>query len=137
MSTPTVIIDAHLTLGGNDMSDHVKSCKITMQGDTKDVTTMSAAGWKAHAAGLKGGTLDIEFVDDFNASQVDALIWSMFNTSQTFAYRKDNTNGVGAANPQYTGSVIVDKTEVGAAVGEVAAKSLSLPITGAVARAVS
>jgi hypothetical protein len=44
---------------------------------------------------------------------------------------------VGASNPKYTGSVLITQASIGGAVGELAMKSLTFPVTGAVTRAVS
>jgi hypothetical protein len=130
------LLNEFVEVNSVDLSDHVKSAVLALEADALDATTMGSDGWKEMVGGLKAGTLTIEFLDDYAASEVDATMWPLFGTVTTFEVRPD-AGAVGATNPKYTGSVLVVQHSLGGSVGELAAKSLTLPTSGAVARATS
>ncbi len=129
------LINEYVELNSVDMSDHVKSATLALEAAQLDPTAMGDSWTKAHG-GLKSGTLTIEFLDDFDASEVDATLWSIFGTVVTFEVRPD-AGSVGTSNPSYTGSVLITSHSVGGSLGELAMKSLSLPTSGTVSRATS
>lgn len=90
--------------------------------------------WVTATGGLKSGTLTIEFLDDFAASEVDATLWPLFGTVTTFAVRPD-AGSVSATNPTYSGSVFIAQHTLGGSVGDLAMKSLTFPTSGTVTRA--
>lgn len=125
--------NAYVVVNSVNLSDHVKSVTLTVDGAVLDATAMGT-GWTANIGGLKSGSLAITFNDDFAASNVDATIWPLLNTVTTFEIRPD-AGSVGATNPKFTGSVLVAQTAVGGGVGELAAKSVTWPTSGTVTRA--
>lgn len=129
--------NAYLTINGTDLSDHVRSAQITADGEALSSETMGDS-WKENTMGLKSWTLDVEFLDDFASSSVDSTVWSAFNTGTAVAvvYKPVNAS-VSATNPSFSGNILPNKFTLGGALGQMAAKSLSYPGTGALARATS
>lgn len=126
----------YLALNGSaTLNDHVKSAVLTVEAEALDASAMGP-GWKANIGGLKSGTLDVTFNDDMAAGNVDATLWPLFGTVVTFEVRATDA-AVSATNPKYTGSVLIQQAAIGGGVGELAAKSLSFPTSGAVTRATS
>ena len=125
-----------VTLNSVDQSDRCKSATLTIDSAQLDTTTFASDGWTEMIGGLKSGTLTLEFLDDVAASQLDSELFPLLGTVVTFAVRLDDA-AVGTSNPEYQGSVLVTQHNIGGAVGELATKSLSFPITGAVTRATS
>lgn len=126
----------YLALNGSaTTNDHVKSATLTLEAAALDATAMGDT-WVENIGGLKSGTLAITFNDDFAASNVDALLWGYFNTGTAITFEiRPTDSAVSATNPKYTGSVLPTQFGLGGAVGELAAKTVSFPVTGAVTRA--
>lgn len=131
-----VLTSEYLALNAVDYTTKIKSCTLQLEAEPVDSTAMGGSGWKSNLAGLKSGTLDITFNDDYAASTVDDLLWALFGTTTTFEVRPTNA-AVSATNPKYTGSLVLTQHQLGGSVGELAAKQISVPVTGAVARATS
>jgi hypothetical protein len=132
-----VLLAAHLTLAGNDLSDRCSKIELTAEIEDKDVTTFASLGWKEVLGGLASGTLAIQFKNDYAATEVDSIMWPLFltRTPQTFAVRADNA-AVGTSNPSYSGSVLIKEWKpIAGAVGDVAEAEVSYPTSGAVTRA--
>jgi hypothetical protein len=127
------LTNEYLSINAVVLSDHVKSAVLTVDTESLDATAMGP-GWKAAVGGLKGGQLAITFNDDYAASNVDATIWAALGTVVAFEVRPD-AGAVSPTNPKFTGSVLIAQTAVGGSVGELAAKQVTFPTSGAVTRA--
>lgn len=129
------LTNEYLLFNAVDLSDHVTSAIVTANAEDLDITAMSSGGWKAHLGGLKAGQLQIDFLDDFALSSVDATIWAAFIAGTSVAFDVKAVNAArSTTNPSYTGSIIPLQFAVGGQVGNVAKKSLTLPFTGALTR---
>jgi hypothetical protein len=126
--------NAFLSVNGTDVSDHVKSVELTLDGNVLDPTTMGSV-WTKAIGGVKSGSLAVEFLDDFAAAEIDSIVYPLFNDTVPFVLRPD-AGAKAAGNPEYTGFVTVSSFSVGAAHGELPTKSLTWPTSGAVARGV-
>jgi hypothetical protein len=133
--TALALTAEYVELNSVDQSDFVKSATLTMEAANLDSTTMGD-GWVEATPGLKSGTLTIEFLDDFTDDGLDEDLWALFGTVTTFEIRPTDS-AVGAANPSYTGSLLVAQHSIGGSVGELAGKSVSYPLSGTVTRATS
>lgn len=126
-------VDAYLVINSVNLSDHVKSVTATFDAAVLDSTAMTDT-WTESTPGLKSGSISVTFNDDFASGSVDATLWPLFGTNTTFELRPTSA-AVSATNPKWTGSVTISQIPVGGGVGELAAKSVSWPTTGAVTRA--
>lgn len=129
------LLNEHVTINGVDLSDHVRQGTLALEATALDSTAMGD-NWNKVTGGLKSGTLTLEFLDDFAASEVDATLWPIFGTTVTFIVRPD-AGAVSATNPNYTGSVFIQQHSVGGSLNEMAMKSLTFPTSGTVTRATS
>lgn len=121
-----------------DLSDHTRGVTIVLSAEQLDATGMSSTGWKTYKGGLKEGTVSIEFLDDFAAGSVDATLFSAFNTGTAVAMTSKPVNSANAVtNPEMQFSILPNAYNVGGSIGQMAGKSISFPITGAVTRATS
>ena len=82
------------------------SVDLGLAADTLEYTNFASGGWKLNTVGLKSGTLQVNFNQDFAASQVDAL----FGLGGTFGFGtgtvfymdiKPTSAARGATNPSY------------------------------------
>lgn len=129
------LINEYVSIAANAMSDHVRSATLAMEASALDATAMGD-GWTKNVYGLKSGSLQVEFNDDFVPAQVDALLWPLFGTNVAFEVRPD-AGAVGTSNPKYTGLIGIAQHNVGGSLNEVSRKSLTFPTSGAVVRGTS
>jgi hypothetical protein len=129
------LTNEYLALNSTNMSSFIKSAVLTVDVAQLDSTAMGDA-WTDVIGGLKSGSLAITFNDDFAASATDVTLWPLLGTVVTFEVRPDG-GAVAATNPKYTGSVLISQHAIGGSVGELAAKSVTFPTTGAITRATS
>jgi len=61
------------TLSSTDLSTMITSIDISLAADELDYTNFGSGGWRQKISGLKAGTIQINFNQDFAASKVDAL----------------------------------------------------------------
>lgn len=132
-----VITSEYVALNGTDYSAYVKSCTLEATADTPEFTTMTSAGAREHKQGLKAGTLNIEFNQDFAASAIDSVLWGFYNTGTNVTFEiRPTSAAVSATNPKFTGSVVpAGYTVVGGAVGDAGGSSVAWPVSGAITRA--
>ncbi len=130
-----VLTDAQITINSVDLSTRIT--KVTIKADVDDVdnTAFGGGGWKSRQGGLKEGTIDLEFNQDWAAANVDATIWPLLGTLTTVVV-KPTSGAVSATNPSYTASCLVKEfAPIDGSVGDLAKTSVSWPVSGAVARA--
>lgn len=128
------ITSSYLALSGTDYSAHVKSVTLALDAAVLDSTDMASGGWQENIAGLKSGTLTIDFQDDAADASIDNVLDGLFGTVVSFEVRPTSA-AVGTGNPKRTGNVLINSLPVGGAVGDLAMKSVSYPTSGAVTRA--
>lgn len=127
------LLNAFVQINAVDLSDHARQATLALEATALNSEAFGDT-WTEITGGLKSGTLTIEFLDDFAASEVDATLFPIFGTVVTFTVRPD-AGVVSATNPNYTGSVFIQQHSVGGSLNEMAMKSLTLPTSGAVTRA--
>jgi hypothetical protein len=90
------------TVGGTDLTDHVRSLTINQDFDDIDITPMNAVS-KQHAVGLRDDSWEVEFFQDFAAGSVDAVLSPLLgsSTGATLVYQTSGTT-VGTSNPKYS-----------------------------------
>jgi hypothetical protein len=120
-----VLTDAVITVNSIALSDHANSVTLNYEIDSVETTAFGSTGHK-FTGGLQNNSLDIEFMQDFAASNVEASIYPLVGTTTTVKV-KPTSSATGATNPEYTltGCFLAAHTPVGAAVGELAMTSLS------------
>jgi len=120
-----------------DLSDHATASTIVADADQLDSTAFGDA-WREFTGGLKKGTYNITLLDDFASGSVDATVWSAFNTGTAVAVatRPVNTT-IATTNPEYQFNILPNQWNIGGTLGEMAGKTLSYPITGAITRDVT
>jgi len=128
--------DLQITINSVDLSNHVTSVTFSEITDALE-TTAFGQSFRSRIGGLKDGTIDVEFNQDFAASNVQATIRTLLGTVVVVVL-KPTSAAVSATNPSYTFSVLVDEWPTfGNAVGELATVSVSWPLTTAVVEATS
>lgn len=134
-----IFTDAQVTVNGttDDISEYVSSVTLEGTRSEHDNTTMGA-GAKTREVGLTDGSVSLEFVDDYDAAKLDAIIWGIFSAGANVEVRVRVTSAaISASNPEYRFQVAPTSYGMGGKVDELATKSLSWPVSGVVARVVT
>ena len=110
--------------------------QVELKTTANDITTTSfGSTWVTRVAGLKEGSLTLNFNQDYAASTVDATLWPTLGTNATVVI-KPTSSAVGSANPSYTVTCLVtDLTPVSGQIGDLATFSVTWPTNGTVSRA--
>ena len=89
--------NAFLSIDGNDISAYMDSCELTSEREAQDDTTMGD-DTRSNLMGLKNWTFNVSFKQDFAASELDSIIWPLFdaaNPSYAVVFRPDAGAGAG------------------------------------------
>lgn len=132
-----VLLAEYLSINSNVLNTFTKKAELTVEVEEKDITNYASLGWKEVIGGLKSGELGCEFLQDFAATQLDAIMWPLLGTVVPFEVRADQA-AVGVSNPKYTGSILIKGwNPITGSVGDEATVSMGFPTSGAVTRATS
>lgn len=125
-----------------DLSGMVAEVSLAVNADIVDFTNMASNGWRIKKTGLKAGTGQIVFNQDFAASQVDAY----FGLGGTFGFAttplyfdlKATASARGSTNPSYVCQYLNSGyTPISGAVGSGATVPFNFETTGQIARLTS
>lgn len=126
--------DASVVVNAVDLSNDTRSVTINVEAEDLEDTAMGDT-FRSRIGGLKDWSIDLEFNQDFAASQVDATIFPLLGTVITVTV-KATSAAVSATNPSYSGSVLVSEyNPLDGSVGDLATTSVSWPGAGTLTRA--
>lgn len=130
-----VMTSTKVTINGTDFSSALNSVELALSANEVDTTNFASNGWTATAAGLKSGSLTLNFMQDFGAGSVNAVLQPLFGSSATVVVTPLGTT-VSATNPSWTGEFLVSQySPIAGAVGDLAVFSVTWPSNGAIAYA--
>lgn len=125
-----VATDVKTTINGQDFSDHIAAVTLNVSSDEIE-TTAFGAGWRSRVAGLKDGSITLDFHQDFattGSGAVDQTIWNNFGSQATVVV-VPTSGSVTATNPSYTGVFLVSQTQpIASTVGDLATQSVTWPL---------
>lgn len=131
-----VLTNAYVTINSVNLSDHIASITLNTADDVIDTTAFGSTA-RTRIAGLGDNSVTIEFHQDYATSNVEATIFPLLGNT-TSVVVKPNGSTTGATNPSYTFTALVSEWQpLNGAVGELATASVTWPISGEVAKAVS
>ena len=127
-----VFLNAIVTVNGTDFSDHVASVTIDQSADEIE-TTAFGGSWRTRVAGLKDGSVKLDWHQDF-ASSVDATLSSAWGAVGTVVIIPNDT-AVSASNPRWTCPVVLSGySPVAGSVGDLLTFSTTWAAAGAFTR---
>ena len=130
----TVLKNAFISIGGNDISGYVKSVSLPLSAEMLDRTTMGD-DTRQKKAGLKDWSVSVELLADYAAAALDSILFPLLGTEVAVVIRAD-AGVIGVNNPEFTGQAAFESyPPLGGAVGELAASSISLQAAGDLSRA--
>lgn len=131
-----ILTDLFFQHDSTDLSDHIIGMNLEYDADEVEDT---AAGDITHiflAGGLFNYKLTVELAQDLGASEVDATLFADVGTAKTITVRNNKTDGVGATNPNYTATMILQSySPIGAKIGEKAITTAVYIAGGTLSRA--
>jgi hypothetical protein len=129
-----VATDYDITIGAVDLSTSIAAATLDLSAEEQDTTAFGAT-YRTRIAGLKDGTLSLDFHQDFGAASVDATLFPLLGSAVAFTI-KPTSGTVSATNPTYSGTAVVTQYQpFASSVGDLATLSVSWPLSGAVTRA--
>jgi hypothetical protein len=116
-----------------DLSDHVTAVTINRVFDELEVTAMGDSSHK-FVKGLESSTVTIDFLNDTAATNVLATLQGAWGTTVPAAFLQTKGTAVGATNPMYTVSILVNNTtDINGAVGDIGTQSITFTCNSTVA----
>jgi hypothetical protein len=120
-----VLTDASITINSVDLSTLANQVTLNYEKEAVESTAFGDTG-RRYVAGLQNITVDIEFMQDFASTKVEATVFPLVGTSTTIVI-KPTSAAVSTTNPTYTisNTYLAAHTPVSGTVGELATTSLS------------
>lgn len=113
-----VFTNAVVTVNGTDFSSSIAAVTIDQSADEIETTAFGTSGWRSRVAGLKDGSVQIDWHQDFATSSVDATLSSAWGSVGTVTVIPNGTV-VSATNPRYTCPVVLSSySPVAGSVGD-------------------
>lgn len=124
------LTDVKVTINAVNWSAMARQVTLPFEAEELDSTTFGTAGWRGRIAGLKDGSADIEFLNDFADNGLDEVLWGLFATVVPVTISPTSA-AVSATNPEYYGDLLVNQINpLDGTVGDLAVRSISWPIAG-------
>jgi hypothetical protein len=116
-----------------DLSDLVTAVTINRVFDELEVTAMGDSSHK-FVKGLESSTVTIDFLNDTAAGETLATLQAAWGTTVTAVFLQDKDTAVGATNPLYTVSLLINNTtDINGAVGDIGTQSITFTANSTVA----
>lgn len=130
-----VATDHSITINGSSFGTSIQSVDLSFTADELETTAFGGT-WRERIAGLKTGSITINFFQDFQATTgVDAVLYPLFGSNATVVI-KPTSGTTGTSNPAYTAICLVSQYQsFASSVGDIATVSVTWPTTGTVTRA--
>jgi predicted secreted protein len=126
--------DFNVLINGANFSTSLNSVELTLSADDLE-TTAFGGEWRTRIAGLKSGSITLNFMQDFGSASVDATLYPIFGSNATVVIKPTSAT-VSSTNPAYTAVALVTAySPYSSSVGDIATLSVTWPTTGTVTRA--
>ena len=128
--------DHKITVNGTNLSSSLQSATLDLSSDELE-TTAFGGGWRTRVAGLKSGSVTLNFFQDFAAAAVDATLYPLYSAgSYATVVITPTSTAVSATNPAYTAVCLVSQYQpYSSSVGDIATLSVTWMTNGTVSRA--
>jgi hypothetical protein len=125
--------DYFVSINGTDFSTSLNSVELSQEADDLE-TTAFGSSWRTRIGGLKQASLTLNFMQDFAAGSVDAILNPLLGQIGTVVL-KPTSGTVTSTNPTYTMTALVTQySPFASSVGDIATLSVTWPVSGSVVR---
>jgi hypothetical protein len=129
-----VATDYKVTINGGTVSSSLASVELPIEVDEQETTSFGSQ-WRTRIAGLRSGSITLEFHQDFAAGAIDSILYPLLGTNATVVVTP-TSGSVSASNPSYSGTFLVSQyTPYASTVGDLASLSVTWNLTGELTRA--
>ena len=129
-----VATDYKVTINGGTVSSSLASVELPIEIDEQE-TTAFGSEWRTRIAGLKSGSITLEFHQDFAAGALDSILWPLLGTNATVVVTP-TSGSVTSSNPAYSGTFLVSQyTPFASTVGDLATVGITWQLSGPLTRA--
>jgi hypothetical protein len=130
-----VVLSRFVSIGTADISNALSGASLEITVEEVDKTSLGSAGWREVAAGLKSGSVTLNFMQDYAVGAIDSLLYPLIGTEATVTIRSSSAT-VSSSNPAYSAVVLISQyTPIAGAVGDLATFDVTFPTIGAITRA--
>jgi len=130
-----VLTDATIAINSVVLSDHANDVKVNYSAEIKEKTAFGETT-KSKLSGLKDWNIDLTFMQDFDASQVDATLFPLVGAAAFPVKVRRNSAAISATNPEFQGdALLASYSPISGKHGEVHTVSVKLEGTGTLTRA--
>ena len=128
--------DYVIRINGTDFSNTTNQVELTIEAEDLE-TTAFGEGFRTRIGGLKQASVTLQFMQDFAAGSIDAVLNPLVGSIATVVLIPAGT-AVSATNPSYTARCLVTQySPMASSVGDLATLSITWPVTGTVTRGTS
>jgi hypothetical protein len=129
-----IATDYKVTINGTNFSSSLASVELPIEVEEQD-TTAFGAEFRTRIAGLKTGSITLEFHQDFGAAAIDSVLYPLLGTNATVTVSPTSAT-VSATNPSFTGNFLVTQySPFSSTIGDLATLSVTWPLNGPLTRA--
>ena len=121
--------DYKITINGTDFSTNLNSVELAQEADDLE-TTAFGQSWRSRIGGLKNASVTLNFMQDFAAGSVDAVLNPLLGSIATVIVQSASGT-VSATQPKYTAECLVTSySPFASSVGDIATLSVTWSVTG-------
>jgi len=121
----------------NNLSTYVRSVAVAAEAETQDDTAMGD-DWRSFVGGLKNWAFDIEFNQDFEATDIGpggADFWNLMGTTGLHWRVRPTTAAASSTNPEFRGyGMLININPVDGSVGDLAIENVQIQGFGTLTR---
>lgn len=129
-----IATDYKVEINGTNFSTSLASVELPIEVEEQD-TTAFGAEFRTRIAGLKTGSITLEFHQDFGAAAIDSVLYPLLGTNATVSVSPTSAT-VSATNPTFSGEFLVTQySPFSSTIGDLATLSVTWPLNGALTRA--
>lgn len=102
-----------VTVNAIDLSDHIDTLIVAEKWDDNDVSSLGATAHE-HLLGLADPTIQLDFFQDFEASEVHATLGPLAGSNTPFpiVITTDGRIGVSSTNPKFTMQALMPNYDI-------------------------
>lgn len=128
-----VITNPSITINSVDLKDHI--AQVTINTTVNEVaTTAFGSSGVTRAAGLFDSSIQLSFMQDFAAANVEATIYPLIGSTTTIVV-KPVTGTTTSTNPSYSMEVLVTEwSPISGAVGDLLTADVTWPVNGLITK---
>lgn len=122
-----ILDDAHISIAGNDLSDHANSVTLEYTYDEVEDSNFGDNTHQFMPDSLQNWTLNVTFAQDYASGSVSEILWNNAGKSVALVLRP-KSSAVATDNPEYTadGIIINPGALIGGSVGERATAEVTI-----------